>query len=157
MREELQIIINNLKTAFDENPWYGPSMMSKLTEISWQIVNDKTYGSKSIAVLLQHVINWRIFVIKKLEGDEAYDIVIDGENGWDEIKIANSSEWEALKAKIQETQSQLGQILSSKTDALLKQKVPGKNYNFGPILVSITQHDIYHLGQIAMLNAMKKS
>jgi len=54
--------------------------MEKLNAVSWQIVNEKMYGVKSIAVLVQHITNRRIFVLKKLEGDVIYNIVIDGEN-----------------------------------------------------------------------------
>lgn len=42
-------------------------------------------------------------------------------------------------------------------DVLREQKVPGKKYTFGNVLPSIAQHDIYRLGQIAMLNAMQGS
>jgi len=156
MSIELNIIIQNLEDCFDGKPWYGTPVMEKLNAIPWQIVNDKTYGSKSIAVLVQHIINWRIFGIKKLEGDAVYNIVIDGENDWDEIAVASEQEWDILKKNLQDTQDKLVRILSEKTDELLAEKVPGKDYTFGPILTSIAQHDIYHLGQIAMLNSMRQ-
>ncbi|WP_299079172.1 DinB family protein [uncultured Paraglaciecola sp.] len=131
--------------------------MEKLNQIPWEVVNEKTYGSKTIAVLVQHIINWRIFVLKKLEGDLEFNIVIDGENDWDEIHIATQEEWNLLKQRLQSTQDSLMHKISEETDELLQRQVPGKEYTFGPILTSIAQHDIYHLGQIAMLNAMHKS
>ena len=81
--------------------------------------------------------------------------VIDGENDWNKIQIASKEEWNILKTRLQATQNQLWHVLSSESDQLLQQRVPCKDYNFGPILTSIAQHDIYHLGQIAMLNAMR--
>jgi len=157
MCNELEVIINNLKDSFDGKPWYGNSVMHTLRSIPWQIANNKTYGSKSIAILVQHIISWRIFVLKRLEGDVNYDIIIDGENDWDEIHINNQEEWHSLIMKLQNTQDNLLHMLSKQTNAILQQQVTGKDYNFGPILTSIAQHDIYHLGQIAMLNAMQKS
>ncbi len=157
MTEQLEVIISNLKTCFDEKPWYGTSLMQKLQVIPWQVVNDKLYDSKSIAVLVKHIINWRIFVLKKLAGDAVYNIIIDGANDWDEISVSNELEWRALIEQLQETQNQLLIALSKEDDSLLERQVPGKDYLFGPILTSIAQHDIYHLGQIAMLNAMAKS
>jgi len=56
--------------------------------------------------------------------------------------------------RLQQTQNDLLEILSDATEELLEKKVPGKKYTFGKVLPSIAQHDIYHLGQIAMLNAM---
>ena len=157
MRSELEIIIHNLEECFDGKPWYGISVMEKLHTIPWQIVNDETYGTKSIAVLVQHIINWRIFVLKELEGDVNYNIIIDGENDWDEIRINSQEDWFTLKRQLQSTQDDLLQALSTPTDELLQQQVPGKDYAFGPILTSIAQHDVYHLGQIAMLNAIRQS
>ncbi len=154
---EIDAIIDNLIDCFDGKPWYGISVMKKLNQIPWEIVNEKTYGSKTIAILVQHIINWRIFILKKLEGDPDFNIVIDGENDWDEVYIANMEEWNSLKKKLQNTQDSLIQKLSQETNELLQRKVPGKDYTFGPILTSIAQHDIYHLGQIAMLNAGHRS
>lgn len=157
MATELEHIINNLKECFDGKPWYGISMMEKLNAIPWEIVNDEKYESKSIAVLVQHIINWRIFLLKKLDGDTEYDLKIDSPEDWSETHIKGQQEWEVMKAKLNETQAELLEKLSNATEELLEKQVPGKDYTFLPILTSISQHDIYHLGQIAMLNAMHKS
>lgn len=157
MANELSLIISNLKDCFDGKPWYGVAVMEKLNQVSWEIVNEKTYGSKTIAVLVQHIINWRIFVLKKLEDDLEFNIVKDGENDWDMIHISSQEEWNILKQELQNSQDKLIHALSKETDELLQKQVPGKAYTFGPILTSLAQHDIYHLGQIAMLNSMDKS
>ncbi len=153
MGDQLGYIVTDLKECFDGQPWYGDSVMKKLDSIDWRIVNDQNYGSKSIAVLLQHIIYWRIFVLKKLQGDSEYDIIIDGPTDWLEIIINSKREWAQLKLNIQETQKDILAFLSNCTDELLEQRVPGKDYTFGPILRSVSQHDLYHLGQIGMLNA----
>ncbi len=153
MKQKLAYIINELKECFDGKPWYGDSVMKKLDSIDWNIVNKTDYGSKSIAVLLQHMINWRIFVLKKLQGDEVYDIIIDGPTDWSGILIEKEQDWINLKKELKGTQKDLLAFLSGCDDELLDKVVPGKKYTFGPILQSIGQHDIYHLGQIAMLNS----
>jgi len=154
---QLDIIINDLKQCFDGRPWYGDSLMGKLNTLDWQYVNERRYGNKSIAVLVRHMLNWRVFVLKKLEGDFEYDLVIDGPNDWTEVNISKEEEWEGLRSELQQTQEAILHILSNSSDDLLTQKVPGKKYTFGNVLPSISQHDIYHLGQIAMLYNMAKS
>jgi uncharacterized damage-inducible protein DinB len=154
MTEKLKFIISNLEDSFDGKPWYGIAVMKKLDEISWEITNQKIYGNKTIAILVKHIINWRVFIIKKLEGDVDFNIVIDGQNDWDAIQISSQMEWDDLKQELKKTQQNLLEKLVQENDALLLKKVPGKAYTFGPILTSIAQHDIYHLGQIAMLNAI---
>ncbi len=157
MQSQLETIIHNLEECFDGEPWYGISVTEKLNTVSWQNVNDKVYGAKSIAVLVQHIINWRVFVLKKLEGDANYKIEMDSENDWTDIQINSEEEWNALKRTLQDTQDRLLRRLSKETDQLLEKQVPGKKYTFQPILTSIPQHDVYHLGQIAMLNSMGQS
>ncbi|WP_273565573.1 DinB family protein [Maribacter halichondriae] len=151
---QLETIVHNLKECFDGKPWYGISVMEKLDAVPLETVNDKRYGLKSIAVLVKHIINWRIFLIKKLEGDTEYDLKIDGPTDWTAVHIESEQEWISLKDELIKTQQDLLNLLSNATDELLQEKVPGKNYKFGPVLTSIAQHDIYHLGQIAMLNSM---
>jgi uncharacterized damage-inducible protein DinB len=157
MKNKLDYIIADLKECFEGKPWYGISVMKKLETVDWHCVNDQMYGSKTIAVLVQHIINWRIFVIKKLQGDADYDIIIDELNDWTQVHVNSEQEWNSLKQEIRNTQKELLALLANGTDELLDKKVPGKTYTFGPILRSIAQHDLYHLGQIAMLNAQAKS
>jgi len=157
MNQQLSYIIADLKECFDGKPWYGDSVMKKLDAVDWQCVNDQIYGSKTTAILVQHIINWRIFVLKKLQGDAVYDIIIDELNDWTQVHINNEQEWNLMKQEIGNTQKELLELLANCADELLDEKVPGKEYNFGPILQSIAQHDIYHLGQIAMLNAKGKN
>lgn len=155
MNNPLEIIIHNLEECFDGKPWYGISVMEKLNGIPWQIVNEKKYGDKSIGVLVQHITDWRIFVLKKLEADANYEIEMDSENDWSALQINSEEEWLTLKSELQISQDKLLEILSQRTDELLVQPVPGKKYTFLPMLTGIVQHDIFHLGQIAMLNSMK--
>lgn len=154
---KIATIIHDLEECFDGRPWYGDSLMGKLDSLDWQYVNERRYGKKSIAVLVRHILNWRVFVLKKLEGDFEYDLVIDGPNDWTQVNITTKEEWEGLKSELKQTQEDILGILSNSSDDLLEQKVPGKKYTFGNVLPSIAQHDIYHLGQIAMLYTMGKS
>ena len=153
MARKLEFIINDIKECFDGKPWYGDSVMKKLEAIDWRIVNNQVYGDKTIAILLQHIINWRIFVIKKLQGDAFYDIIIDTLNDWTPQQVNNEQEWQLMLLKIRDTQKEILEQLANRSDDLLDELVPGKKYTFGPILQSVSQHDIYHLGQIAMLNS----
>ena len=145
MARKLEFIINDIKECFDG--------MKKLEAIDWRIVNNQVYGDKTIAILLQHIINWRIFVIKKLQGDAFYDIIIDTLNDWTPQQVNNEQEWQLMLLKIRDTQKEILEQLANRSDDLLDELVPGKKYTFGPILQSVSQHDIYHLGQIAMLNS----
>jgi uncharacterized damage-inducible protein DinB len=155
-KELLHNIVSNLNESFDGVPWYGDSVLKKLKTIDWHIVNEKKYGTKSIVGLLGHMISWRVFVIKKLQGDQGFTIQIDGPYDWPEIAVVAALEWDDLLGEFKETQVTLLRILSEHTDELLERKVPGENFSFRFLLDGIIQHDIYHLGQIALLNSQYK-
>ena len=153
MNTQLKAIKENLISCFNGKPWYGISLMEKLNTIDFTKVNQMQYGEKSIAVLVQHIQNWRVFVLKKLEGDAGYEIEMNSTNDWTPVHVENEQEWQALKEQLVDTQTKILAILNELDDSILSKQVPGKDYTFEPLLTSIAQHDIYHLGQIAMLNA----
>jgi len=157
MKSQLTLIIENLIESFDGKPWYGAAVMTKLEAISWNTTNEKKYDEKSIAVLLKHMINWRIFVLKKLQGDASFEIEMDSVTDWTPVQIESEQAWKALQQEAVETQTEILSILNTLDDTILSKQVPGKDYTFKPLLTSIAQHDIYHLGQIAMLNAAQNS
>ncbi len=104
MRHKLNYIIEELSTVFNGKPWYGNAVLKILNDIDWRIVNDTKYTDKSIAVLLKHMVNWRVFVIKKLQGNETYDIIIDEANDWTKLSVHNEEEWLQLLKEIVNSQ-----------------------------------------------------
>jgi uncharacterized damage-inducible protein DinB len=56
--------------------------------------------------------------------------------------------------QLEETQSELIEVLQQQKDDLLLETIPGKEYNYRQLLNGIIHHDIYHIGQIAYLNKM---
>lgn len=157
MEQTLSKIITNLKEGFEGEPWYGVAVMNKLEALDWEKVNTKPMGTKSMAVLVQHMINWRIFVLRKLEGDAGFDIKMDSADDWTPVHINNETEWELLKASIRQTHTDILHILENSNEELLEKKVPGKGYDFESLLIGISQHDVYHMGQIALLNSLIKT
>ena len=106
--------------------------------------------------MVKHMVNWRIFVLNQLRGEPDFDIEIDSDQDWPLIKIANESEWDDLIMELRTTQKELVAILRQINDDFLKRKVPGRKYNFEYLVKGIIEHDIYHLGQIAIIHAIVK-
>lgn len=147
----IEHIAQHLKNCFDGKPWYGISVMEKLDSIPWEVVDNQRYGSKSIAVLVQHMINWRVFVLRKLRGNKDFDIEINGSMDWSKVQIENNQEWQAQKKELIHTQMEIIQALTSHGDVFLKEIVPGRDYDFEYLVNGISDHDTYHLGQIALI------
>jgi len=153
MANKIQRLVIKLKESFKGKPWFGDSLINKLNKIDFQDANIiVTDSSKSIAMIIQHLINWRLFVIEKLKGNESYTITINSNNDWCEIKIGNESEWIELLNRLIFTQAEIIKILEEQMiNSQLENIVSGETYSFESLLIGIIQHDIYHSGQIGLL------
>lgn len=155
MKNELNDLISKLDESFQGRPWFGDSLMRIINSVDFQLVNARPSGTQnSIARLVQHIINWRIFVIKKLERDAVFDIKRNDSNDWSEIEIRNEKEWRDLLQALQESQEKIKEILKTNDPSLLTNTVPGREYDYHYLIEGIIQHDIYHLGQIALVKKL---
>jgi uncharacterized damage-inducible protein DinB len=158
MNNKTQKLIGNLNESFSGKPWLGNSLLENLNAIDYKLVN-QTMGNSgnSIAILVQHIINWRIFVVEKLEGNELFEIELNSEKDWTKISVENEAEWNELLEKLASSQSQIIKILSDKTnDNFLDDITLGEKYSLEYLIEGIIQHDIYHSGQIGILNSQLK-
>lgn len=145
-------LIFDFNDVLDGEPCYGDAVMKKLININPEVANMQPLPSfNSIAKIVQHMINWRIFAIKKMQGDEAFDIRQNDENDWIEVHIDSQEDWNLLIYKLRSTQLEIIELISSKSENFLDEKVSGRDYNFSFLLSGIVQHDVYHLGQIALI------
>jgi len=153
MKIKINKLIEKLEYSFSGSPLYGESLMAKLTKIEMEMVNFVPLGfTKSIAKLLQHIIYWRIFTIEKLTETSGLNKLDD----WSDITITSLGDWENLLGKLKVSQEELIKILKSKSDDFLIKKLPNRKYDYEYLIEGTIQHDIYHLGQIALLSKQAK-
>jgi len=102
--------------------------------------------SHSIIELVAHMTAWRIFVIKKMQGDEVYKVT-------EEMNFPAAANWpEALQA-LDKSQAELLATLEAFDSGKLHEIVPhgSYRYSFYTLLHGIIHHDLYHTGQIAII------
>ncbi|WP_109830085.1 DinB family protein [Reichenbachiella versicolor] len=158
MTDKLQKLINAAIESFEGDLWLGDSLMGKLNDIDFKSVNRSLPNStNSIAKIVQHIINWRVFMLEKLNDNHSFDIVLNTDNDWTDITINSESEWKSLLEKLISTQNELIQFLESlDSDDFLNRITSGKEYSFEYLIEGIIQHDIYHSGQIGLIYASVK-
>ncbi len=157
MQQHINILIDRLNDAFRGKTWYGISFIDKVNDIDWTIVNKTPFESaNSIAKLVKHCMNWRYFAIEKLNGNATFDIELNTPQDWTEITITSQKDWTDLVTELKRTQQGITTILSTKNDAFLDKTVPGKPYNFLYLIEGVIQHDVYHLGQIAIVEKLSR-
>lgn len=153
MENNLARLISLLTETFYGNPWYGDSVMEKLRQIDFKYVNiTPNHSGNSIAKIVSHMIQWRIFTYQKLNRDNLFEIELNSKEDWPEISIRNEKEWENLLENLSNTQNLIIKTLQKIDDKEFLAKIcPGKTYNFDFLINGIIHHDIYHLGQIGLI------
>tara|TARA_R110001592_G_scaffold89416_3_gene262991 strand:- start:1314 stop:1799 length:486 start_codon:yes stop_codon:yes gene_type:complete len=151
-RNKTHQLLEALNESFQGLPWYGESLMDKLSQIDYRIVNIAPIPTtNSVARLVHHIINWRIFVIEKFKGNDEFDIEMNSQNDWTDLNIATEKDWTDLIQKLVNTQKEIFDLLNAKTDDFLQTPVHGREYTIHRLIEGIVQHDIYHQGQIAIV------
>ncbi len=158
MKNKIKEMIVSLSEIFEGTPWYGDSVMQKLENVPY-IIGDKSCipQSHNVAQIMGHLIAWKTYALQKLKGNTDFDIEVGSKRDWPNIEVNSQKDWEELKHKLVVSQHNIYEFLKEKQDDFLNQKVSGRDYNFGYLLTGIIQHDIYHIGQIGLIQSQLKN
>ena len=154
MRKEIENIITTLHSILSGEPWYGQPAMKILQDVGpGSVYKRPNEGSHSLIELIYHMNTWAEFVLKRLEKDDEKDMDAFEKLDWREIDPKENT-WEKAVAQFKVTHDLIIELLATKDDKFLSEKVDYREYNFRFLLHGIIQHDIYHVGQIAYLKKL---
>lgn len=151
--KEIDRIKTLLNAAFHGGSWHGPSVLENVKDIKPKTAGNRQKGIHTIAELVYHMTTWRIFALKKIQGEAEFDIKTEKQN-WGNLKEIDEFEWETLQMELTLSHDELMSSLEDKTDNFLIEIVPGSEYDFYTLLHGIINHDLYHNGQIGILKKM---
>ncbi len=151
MNTQILQITEQLKVAYESDPWFGRSIKSLLNDVEQNTVFEKPNNQHSILDLLWHIITWREFTINALRNNNEKSPQYFEENNWRELDHNDQTLWERGLQRLDETQSELIEALQNQQDIILNEIVTGKKYNFRYLFSGIIQHDLYHIGQFAYI------
>ena len=146
-------ILRLLNAGFHGGAWHGPSLLELTKGLKVKEAAHKAGNIHTIAELIYHITSWRLFVLKKIQGDAVYNIE-DEKKNFGDIRKVDEFELEALMMELTLSQDELTRALEDKDDTFLQQVVPGAEYTFDTLLNGIIQHDVYHSGQIAVIRKL---
>jgi uncharacterized damage-inducible protein DinB len=145
MKDEVQRLTDIYRNSFEGFAWHGPPVMEILKEVTPDQADRRLGKHHSIHELVAHMTAWRTFALEKLNGNEAYDVS-------EELNFPDPLHpWADTLNALRRSQEELLAALGKITAAKLAEKVPGKKYSFYTLLHGIIHHDLYHLGQIALI------
>lgn len=154
MKSKLKIseacgIADQLQRAFYGEAWHGPGLMELLDD-----VDAKTAAAKplkdvhSIWELVLHVAAWDGAGLVRLGGKVCQ---LRGKKNFPVVPEPTQEAWREAVDEAKRTHDRLVATVAGLNDSRLRDRVPGKKYDFYYMLHGIAQHELYHAGQIAIL------
>lgn len=158
-KEEILRIIDLLNDTYEsEEAWYGPSVVEALREVTPKLAERRlSESTHSIAEIVYHMTTWRIFTVRKLQGDKEFDIKTKDKD-WKKLPVVDEFEWEAIQMELSLSQEELiSELEKIESDEFLEEYVPGRDYSYYTLVHSLIHHDVYHTGQISLIKKALKS
>ncbi len=152
---EMERILDQYQRSWDGDPWHGPSLREVLRDVSASEANARPIaGSHTIAEIVQHLAYWRWAAVERVAGK----LVSPGhDEQWPPVRDAGEAAWQETRTLLESRQQTLIETLRKLKDEQLSQPIAGRDYNLYVQLHGNIQHDIYHIGQIALLKrALRK-
>lgn len=148
---EIKRIKSQLRRAFEGEAWHGPSVMELLKDVTAeQAAAHPIAGVHSIWELALHIATWERFVRRRIV--EVTALEPTDEENFPTVHDTTDAAWQAAVAEIKNNHAALLETVAGLDDEKLLEIVPGKPYSVYFMLHGVIQHDLYHAGQIALLN-----
>jgi uncharacterized damage-inducible protein DinB len=142
-------IADQLRRAFDGTAWHGPALLELLEDVDAATAAAKPLRNvHSIWELTMHTAAWDTAILRRLAGEK---LQLSGSENFPQVEKPTESAWRKTVATLKRTHETLVKTVASLPDSRLWDRVPGKRYDFYHMLHGVTQHELYHAGQIAIL------
>ncbi len=146
-------LLADLENVFSGEPWYGESVLTILEGISSEQAM-KPVGGRRIYTLLLHMLAWRGYLLRQLQGETDFDIEVNSVVDWPPYQKEGPEAWPLAIASLQENQRQLLALLRGLSEEQLMDTVPRRRFSFAFLINGLIQHDVYHIGQMALLQKL---
>lgn len=146
---EIELLVDQLKRAFDGEAWHGPALIEVLGGIDAKTAAAHSIPeAHSIWELVLHLTTWERVIARRIHGEAL--MPSDDEN-FPIVQQATDTAWRDAIKSLRATHTALIELISALKESRLDDGVPGKDYDLRFMLTGAVQHAAYHGGQIALL------
>ncbi|MFZ0307701.1 MAG: DinB family protein [Candidatus Sulfotelmatobacter sp.] len=146
---ESALIADQLRRAFEGDAWHGPALLELLDDVDAGTAAAKPLPDvHSIWELVLHVAAWDAAACRRLGGET---VQLTGTANFPVVPKPTEAAWRKAVAQAKRTHDGLVKTVAGLTESRLRERVPGKKYDFYFMLHGVAQHELYHAGQIAIL------
>lgn len=150
MQAELNRLEDQLAKALSGEAWHGPSLLEAIEGVSAeQAAAHPIADAHSIWELVLHLCGTYDLVLRRLSGDGRQ---LSEEEDWPTIPAPAAEKWNASIEQLKQLNEKLKQSVKDFPVEWLDQPlVPEVPYTAYTQFIGITQHNLYHAGQILIL------
>ena len=142
-------IADQLGRAFDGSAWHGPALMELLKDVDAATAVAKPLRNvHSIWELVLHIAAWDGAAFRRLGGKKTQ---LKAAQNFPRVPKPTEAAWRDAIAQTKRMHDALVQAVAALPARRLRDRVPGKSYDFYHLLHGVVQHELYHAGQIAIL------
>jgi uncharacterized damage-inducible protein DinB len=148
-RSEPALIAEQLRRAFEGDAWHGPALLELLQDVDAATAAAKPLPDvHSIWELVLHVAVWDDAACRRLGGEKFQP---EGLANFPLVPKLTEAAWRKAVAHAKREHGVLVKTVAALPESRLRERVPGKKYDFYFMLHGVVQHELYHAGQIAIL------
>lgn len=150
MSRELERLEAQIRQSFEGRAWHGPSVLEVLQDVTPEAAYaHPVAAAHSIWELVLHLGGTYRLVLRRLQGSDAQLTPMED---WPPVPSLTASNWsEAVHSLRQLNQQLRTAVLGFDPQRLDQPLVAEPPYTAYTQLIGITQHDLYHAGQVAIL------
>ena len=150
---EPALIAEQLRRAFDGDAWHGPALLELLQDVDAAMAAAKPLADvHSIWELVLHIAVWDEAGCRRLAGEKWQPA---GTANFPLVPKPTEAAWRKTVAHAKRAHDVLVKMVAALPESRLRERVPGKKYDFYHMLQGIAQHELYHAGQIAILKKIE--
>ena len=156
MNTECNHIAFQLASTINGEAWYGDSLHEILNGVTaTQAQAHPISNAHSIWELVVHVEAWAKFASGAVNGVAIPPWpAMPKELDWPLVPDQSEQAWKQAVSSFFASHVELVETIKEFGDERLESTVPGRTYNFYRLFQGMTQHAVYHSGQIALLKKM---
>jgi uncharacterized damage-inducible protein DinB len=142
-------IADQLRRAFEGDAWHGPALLELLEDVDAATAAAKPLPEvHSIWELVLHIAAWDGAACRRLGGRKIH---LTGTANFPVVPKPTEAAWRKAVTRARHTHDGLVKTVAALPESRLRDRVPGKKYDFYFMLHGVAQHELYHAGQIAIL------
>ncbi len=154
---ELSGLLAGIQEGFNARAWYGDNLKRTLQKLEYEEACwHSAPGQSSIWELVLHASYWKFVIWRRLAGEKQAKFPREGEDWYSRPlpEMTEAQAKKAWKADLALLNAEHNRLLEA-VKALSPERLEKENLAF--YLRGIAMHDVYHIGQIAMIRAMYKA